>query len=64
MEEFKIADIKKILKEDSFGQNRNDFEKAEIISKVKEFFKTKKEKKQFLVWIFINIVSIKMKNKT
>lgn len=48
MEEFKIADIKNILKEDSFGQNRNDSEKEKIISKVKDFFKTKKEKKAVL----------------
>lgn len=48
MEEFKIDDIKTILKADSFGKKRNDSEKRELIDQIKKFFKTKKEKKAVL----------------
>ncbi len=48
MEEFKIDDIKTVLKADSFGKKGDNSEKEEFIKQLREFFKTKKEKKAVL----------------
>ena len=48
MEEFKFTDIEKIIETDSFGANQTETESKELINNIKDFFKSKKEKKAVL----------------
>lgn len=48
MEEFKFVDIEKIIEKDSFGAKQTKPESEELINTVKNFFKSKKEKKAVL----------------
>lgn len=48
MEEIKFVDIEKIIEKDSFGAKQTKPESEELINSIKNFFKSKKEKKAVL----------------